>query len=1395
MQSIPAMPKILKFLTASALALASLLTGANAQVIFSNNFAGDNTGLGLPWVNDGGPQFAKDGAIVCSAPETAASSIHLGDYLYTGTGAKFKVTMSFDLTTRTGKSWVGLGLSSGGSGIWDLAATSQNATGETLAGWTPLSGGAATTPGTANVTLSILVDNTGPDTVLKYYRNDMVTPYATYIGTGITTYTYAGLIGNGQNQSDPFEAGTVAAIIKRFSIDYVPDDSPNLGLRFAGSGSGKFSLSWWGHSGCNYFIQRSSDLAGEWIYLTSAASGFPVLETGANLVIRRELNDSAPKGFYRLQLDADQNGIPDSWELTYTGTTGNNPSAPSAAGDGYSLLQEFQLGRNPNDYYQGVAPFVSILAGNNQVGSSGYFLPSPLQIKVVDGSGVPLVNAPVAFTAANVGGGVSLTDSGTGQGSLIVRTDSSGQAQVYFKGPPTLSGSGEVTVTAGTGAPVFFTGLFIPDPTPTVSEELLQRANFSFENVDNGGFPTGWEVRENSQIQGMSSLILPADPATASASFITDASTARSGIRSALINGDPGTRCLIMGESFPLVPIRNYLNTSVLHFELKGWIKGQNVTGNPMVALEFLSSGDPKWGLSGTSAISGSTGTYDWTQFTGAYSSTTERFARIACRAPGSTGKVWFDDFSLTINGIDAFELLAKVREWRDGTTHNGRLQASLPEAVIWTEDPAQKVLSWSRPPDGNPSAGIELTAAKGEYESIQIAFKPLRDLEGITVSFSNLQGAGALVLGKENLQAREVVLVNRPQRLDFIEPAGLVPDPLLERASYNFTQGGGSRSLWLTVQVPRDTPAGEYTGTITLGGAVNAAIPLKIKVRSFALPELTRFNLNAHLLPRCIALYDTRPWLQVMQDYLPDLAAHRSRTTNLGIFPIPVVSGGTVTLDPASLAESDATIAYAKSLGFHTFTTANSPFSVWGMSDPALLWKNAPWDALTFDTGIRTDSPEFPALYSNYLAQTAAHYQQTGALANVLQYIVDEPQLWASSAQKLEINDLYFRAQQAGFKTLHTTFPSADYSSVDTWCRYGPSASAQTQATGQKVEWYQNDLYTINRTTLNARLIPWFTWRYQLDGYLIWSVNYWAEGNPWNQVRLDGDGYLLYPNPNGVGKPCSSIRWEMFREGIEDYDYFSILKQRADAVLANPNASATRRSKAQAALNLLTEISALMPENENSPTYGENPATYSELRGRIGTSIEDLDELFANPSFNGGNTASWTVDGTATVNTTANFGITTAPGGGDYVLKIGGQDGWVTTIATDNIEADTDYTLSYDIYLDPSNLTWDGRTRAYFIAGGEVLWDKLSQFYTTPDISNPNGDYLKGGQWFHVSRTLTAAEVASYYNPGPNFDYPNPAVSLIGRNLAVAFSVNGGSATTTYYISNVSLKTAFPTK
>lgn len=77
----------------------------------------------------------------------------------------------------------------------------------------------------------------------------------------------------------------------------------------------------------------------------------------------------------------------------------------------------------------------------------------------------------------------------------------------------------------------------------------------------------------------------------------------------------------------------------------------------------------------------------------------------------------------------------------------------------------------------------------------------------------------------------------------------------------------------------------------------------------------------------------------------------------------------------------------------------------------------------------------------------------------------------------------------------------------------------------------------------IEGQLIPWLALKYNTDGYLRWSFNNWTK-DPFKKpvfIHSQGDDYQIYPGEKG---PISSIRWELLKEGIEDFELFKVIKE-----------------------------------------------------------------------------------------------------------------------------------------------------------------------------------------------------------------------------------------------------------
>jgi hypothetical protein len=130
-------------------------------------------------------------------------------------------------------------------------------------------------------------------------------------------------------------------------------------------------------------------------------------------------------------------------------------------------------------------------------------------------------------------------------------------------------------------------------------------------------------------------------------------------------------------------------------------------------------------------------------------------------------------------------------------------------------------------------------------------------------------------------------------------------------------------------------------------------------------------------------------------------------------------------------------------------------------------------------------------------------------------------------------------------------------------------------QALGEEIWWYYitTEHFLIDAPGICHRAMTWKAWDYGVSGVLtwaglIWDMHEWAGGwNPQNVTDYDnpwlkpaspwGNGVIAFYYPPDPSGPASSptfelvpsLRWKLFREGQEDYEYFYMLREIIDQV------------------------------------------------------------------------------------------------------------------------------------------------------------------------------------------------------------------------------------------------------
>ncbi len=243
--------------------------------------------------------------------------------------------------------------------------------------------------------------------------------------------------------------------------------------------------------------------------------------------------------------------------------------------------------------------------------------------------------------------------------------------------------------------------------------------------------------------------------------------------------------------------------------------------------------------------------------------------------------------------------------------------------------------------------------------------------------------------------------------------------------------------------------------------------------------------------------------------------------------------------------------------------------------------------------------TPEYEALMTKYLHRVEDHLAEKGWLDKQYIYWFDEPEPRDYPFVK-EGMELLKRCGPR-LRRMLTEEPEAPlFGAVDLWCpvvpNMDPVACAERQKAGNQVWWYvctgPKAPYTtlfIDHNAIEMRTWVWMTWKWNIQGILIWATNYWTSDlvyappklqNPWEDPMSytsgyglpvgtvsywgNGDGRLLYPPNRRAGEdktkhlegPVNCIRWEMLRDGIEDYEYFYLLRSLVERAKGKPEAA-----------------------------------------------------------------------------------------------------------------------------------------------------------------------------------------------------------------------------------------------
>jgi hypothetical protein len=510
----------------------------------------------------------------------------------------------------------------------------------------------------------------------------------------------------------------------------------------------------------------------------------------------------------------------------------------------------------------------------------------------------------------------------------------------------------------------------------------------------------------------------------------------------------------------------------------------------------------------------------------------------------------------------------------------------SAPAAKVWAASAMEKI----RPSEPARATSVaRIAAARNEFEAFQVVITG--SARNVRATASALTGPDGAEIAAPRLYRESLLNLTRASAPDGATgkfPDALVPDvdeiANERRNAFPFdTRGPESRALWAEVFVPPGAAPGLYRGDVRVDyGGRSATIAVELTVWAFDLPSTatlrSAFGLSWGSLP----------------------AGHGISASDAAAFAILRARYGRLALD-------------------HRLTISRHDDGSWADLAHFDRYYGPLMDgtAETRLEGARLTAVEYLGNLEDTanMARWASHYRaREGWFERLFQYTCDEPPYqgcgWSDIARRAQAA----KAADPELRTLVTTTiqeadangasqlldlvvpvvnfvddKSGGYAGNQRW-KYDPFLESDSL---NEVWMYQSCMshgcggssayftgwpsYMVDASAVRNRAMQWLAFKYEATGELYWDTTYaYLSGDPWTSVwEFDGngDGTLFYPGtPAKIGGtthvPVASIRLKMIREGMEDYEYLSLLAALGDPGLAEdivnqlfPSASQTEQS------------------------------------------------------------------------------------------------------------------------------------------------------------------------------------------------------------------------------------------
>jgi len=540
--------------------------------------------------------------------------------------------------------------------------------------------------------------------------------------------------------------------------------------------------------------------------------------------------------------------------------------------------------------------------------------------------------------------------------------------------------------------------------------------------------------------------------------------------------------------------------------------------------------------------------------------------------------------------------------------------------------------------PQDTVSPVLYLECAANEYEPAQFLIRSAATLEGVSINLSDLESEHGYKIPSCNLhwnfEGFIPLDINTPESgresncgvHDYVPKGEIIrkapceiPDPLLDDKSI-VLKAGRTQPVWITAHVPPGTPAGIYSGNAKIMSPTSEiVIPIKLKVYPFELPDerhmyLTNMFEIGHIASaHKVEKFSDEFW-DILKRYASNMAEHRQNVvyTPWQLVKVFQESEDSFSFDYSNFDRFVETFIEAGVVGrieiLYIAHRVESENVEW-RSAPMIFYEIKVIDRVSGDTLSIPGERGLPSLLT-YLQK---HLDKKGWLEKSMIHVSDEPTYYNVDSWKKVAS--YPSKYAPDIKTIDAIYGAIGF---DGLLDIGVPLSSHLHVDFETYKKFQKSghelwFYTccepyghypnrfLDYPLTDLRVLHWMNYKYGIEGYLHWGFTYgWDDPFGVAKVFPPGDSHIIYPGENG---PMNSIRWEIQREGLEDYEYFWLLESKVKKIKKELGPAADSipsdfRSK---------EICGMLVKS--LADYNEDPEAFYSIRKLLATEISKIDE------------------------------------------------------------------------------------------------------------------------------------------------------------------------------------------